>query len=259
MIVYLITNTFNEFKPKIYVGYTKLSFHARWREHCYDAKYGCLLYFHKAIRKYGKESFSHEILAETNTVEEAKELERLWILSLRAYDPDFGYNGTYGGEGCIPTVESRANQRAALAAIPPEIEARRRANQANKLRGRVAWNKGKSSSNPTLIGKTYEQIYGEEIAKRKRASQSAARRGKPKPKERRTFIFLCYWCFTPFRCSTKLAEQVFCSRKCRSVHETHTRQQQKLDKIYRTSTNQHSDRQFIPERKSNATGNADKI
>lgn len=52
---------------------------------------------------------------------EAKQLEKLWIITLRSYDPEFGYNMTFGGEGVIPTIETRQNQsNAAKGRIVPE-------------------------------------------------------------------------------------------------------------------------------------------
>lgn len=47
-------------------------------------------------------------LAEGANKAGADVLERFWIAKLRATDPSIGYNGTTGGDGAVPTSESRA-------------------------------------------------------------------------------------------------------------------------------------------------------
>jgi group I intron endonuclease len=103
-IVYLIYNTVN---GKYYVGWTSRRFNERWYDHCSDTRRGSTLYLHRAIALYGKDAFEHQILAIVSTEKEVKSLESLWIISLRSYDPEVGYNTTFGGEGEIPTEETR--------------------------------------------------------------------------------------------------------------------------------------------------------
>src|SRR5208282_3161408 len=96
-LVYLIRNIVN---GKIYVGWTGNTFNFRWSGHCYNAVVlNGRERFAYAIRKYKPESFIHEILAIVATEKEAKKLETLWIITLRSYGSDYGYNMTYGGEG----------------------------------------------------------------------------------------------------------------------------------------------------------------
>lgn len=94
--VYLHRNTVN---GKGYVGWTSTSMEWRWRRHCYSAQEGSRLYFHAAIRKYGIESFTHEILDVLATEAGAKRAEKLWIKRLGTFGS--GYNLTMGGEGVM--------------------------------------------------------------------------------------------------------------------------------------------------------------
>ena len=58
-IIYKITNTKNN---KMYIGITSESLQHRFNGHVRKANIGSTSNFHKAIRKYGKESFLKEIL-----------------------------------------------------------------------------------------------------------------------------------------------------------------------------------------------------
>jgi group I intron endonuclease len=95
-IVYLVFNTVT---GKYYIGWTGYSFESRWYSHCNDARKGSNLLFHRAIRKYGPQAFVHCVLCVVSTEVEAKQLETLWILTLRSYDSEVGYNMTLGGDG----------------------------------------------------------------------------------------------------------------------------------------------------------------
>jgi len=103
MIIYKITNKINN---KVYIGKTKRSVRRRWYEHCYNAmnNYGkyknSLLY--KAIRKYGVQNFTIEIIEENiESEEKANERERYWIKKFNSNDERYGYNWTAGGDGGV--------------------------------------------------------------------------------------------------------------------------------------------------------------
>ena len=57
------------------------------------------LYFTNAINKYGWNSFSHEIIADELTSEQADKLECELIKKYNTTDPNFGYNIQHGGHG----------------------------------------------------------------------------------------------------------------------------------------------------------------
>lgn len=91
--IYKITNNIN---GKIYVGKTEFCVEKRFKEHCNDSKRRKNekrpLYF--AMKKYGIENFSIEILEETDNPSE-REIYR--IKELNSFKE--GYNATTGGDG----------------------------------------------------------------------------------------------------------------------------------------------------------------
>lgn len=102
--IYKITNLVN---GKIYIGQTTYTIECRWKQHICasstnpDKKdYNFLL--HKAIRKYGKDNFSIELLEEVPKKEDLSSREMYWIdfyKSCILEEENNGYNMTYGGEG----------------------------------------------------------------------------------------------------------------------------------------------------------------
>lgn len=88
--IYLITNLENK---KQYVGITKFSITERFYQH---TKRGFLLT--EAIKKYGEDKFSIELIEEVDTAGRAYELEQYYIKEYNSKVP-YGYNITDGGDG----------------------------------------------------------------------------------------------------------------------------------------------------------------
>lgn len=101
--VYVHTNQQNN---KKYVGITCQQPEYRWNK---GAGYKTQAKFYNAIKKYGWENFTHEILFENLTEPEAKEKEIELIDKYKTIDSNFGYNCTLGGEGRLKyrTIEER--------------------------------------------------------------------------------------------------------------------------------------------------------
>lgn len=103
--IYKITNLINN---KIYIGQS-WNIKKRWHEH---RNYKTNKHLNSSILKYGLDNFSFKILQELNSEGELtqyrlNELEKFYIKRFESYNPDYGYNKTYGGEGVIPTEETR--------------------------------------------------------------------------------------------------------------------------------------------------------
>lgn len=101
--IYKIVNIKNN---KIYIGKTSKRLKERWSLHVNNSK-NKKFYFSKAIKKYGKENFILEIIQFCNDEKTANELEKYYIKFYNSHNPKVGYNSTLGGEGVIPTDETR--------------------------------------------------------------------------------------------------------------------------------------------------------
>lgn len=92
MIIYKATNILNN---KCYIGQTINSFRQRIYCHKHNSKKP-KLYFHRAIRKYGFDNFTWEILCECDSKEELDEMEFHYIKQYHSLSTDNGYNITQG-------------------------------------------------------------------------------------------------------------------------------------------------------------------
>ena len=90
--IYVITNKLN---GKKYVGQS-INISQRWRAHRtrYQTGDG---YLYKAMRKYGLDAFTFEILTECDKTD-LNALEQHWIEFYQSNNPNFGYNLTAGGD-----------------------------------------------------------------------------------------------------------------------------------------------------------------
>ena len=98
MIIYKVTNSIN---GKSYIGQTAQTLKKRIGNHKLQVKNGSTTYFYNAIRKYGFDNFSWEVLCICETKQEMDEMEFHYIKQYHTYSyPDrTGYNMTLGGDG----------------------------------------------------------------------------------------------------------------------------------------------------------------
>ena len=163
MVIYIARNRKN---GKSYVGKTTYSFEIRKKAHIREClKENPKTHFHKALRKWGLDTFEWEIVETAESEEELNVLEQFYIGKENSYAN--GYNQTLGGEGqkgWIPNDETRRlwssqrkgkNQWKHLPRIvkekpvisEEEMKARneeRKRKVSEKLKGRSPWNKGLS-------------------------------------------------------------------------------------------------------------------
>ena len=97
--VYVLVNSAN---GKIYVGQTTTSIQTRWADHVKQARLGCQYSLHRAIRKYGSDSFLLSLIVECEGKRNRNALEIDVIKFLNSTDKNVGYNLTAGGEGGAP-------------------------------------------------------------------------------------------------------------------------------------------------------------
>lgn len=83
MYVYLVRNRLN---GKIYVGASTQEVEGS------KNYFGSGVAIKNALKEFGKENFSKEILVECETVDELHEVERFWITELDSTNPLVGYN-----------------------------------------------------------------------------------------------------------------------------------------------------------------------
>lgn len=90
--IYKVTNNIN---GKIYIGQTN-NFEKRKREHILEKDDNSI--FHKALRKYGAENFTWQVIDFCNSKKQIDGMERFYILKYKSFKPN-GYNMTKGGDG----------------------------------------------------------------------------------------------------------------------------------------------------------------
>lgn len=95
-LVYLATNKIN---GKVYVGITRKYLNRRISEHLAKLKSKKLYAFHRALIKYGIDSFTFEVIDECLTKDSLREKEIYYIALYQAFSREKGYNLTTGGEG----------------------------------------------------------------------------------------------------------------------------------------------------------------
>ena len=103
-IIYKITNKIN---GKQYVGFSKNTLEKRWKQHLRDAKRKDT-HFANAIRNYGKDAWTLETVVQADDADWLHNVMephyiRLWNLT----DRSVGYNSTFGGDGGVPSKETR--------------------------------------------------------------------------------------------------------------------------------------------------------
>ena len=170
MHIYKFTNTVNN---KVYIGQTIQKPTQRFYEHCNG---GYKLY--KAIKKYGKEKFTFEVIDNAKTLEELNIKEEKYIAKYNSIKQ--GYNIRQGGNNKTHNKESIKKMRKSQR----ETHARRRAEgrdtfvktrktagwlwsdgQKDKLKGLNTWSKGSKMpyNHNGLKGKSWKIVDGKRV------------------------------------------------------------------------------------------------
>jgi len=149
-VIYRVYCTIN---GKSYIGQTIRTIEKRKYSH-FNSSYSSNasdynVYFHRAIRKHGKENFIWMIAKEDIPVEELNWYEIYYVNYYSAFGP-YGYNETRGGEGARGykiTKEAKKKMSEAKKGKPLSEEHKKKISEAGK--GKPGPNKGKILSEET--------------------------------------------------------------------------------------------------------------
>jgi len=160
---------------KVYIGITKNT-RKRWLEHSHAARCGSKCVLHKAICKYGFDSFKKEILL-TSTFSYVKDLEVKAIAAYSTMIPA-GYNMTAGGDGTVGYIFTDEDKMK----IGLAHKGRKHSEESKKLRsekqkGKTMPYETKQKIRATLKATPRKPEWGENISK--------AKRGVPQTEEAR--------------------------------------------------------------------------
>jgi hypothetical protein len=99
---YIVYKHTSKTTKKTYIGYTSKSLSERLHKHHVNALADIDTHFYRAIRKYGLEDFTSEILWKGDCHDQAKNNEIKYIEYFQSFIN--GYNQTKGGDGgwCVP-------------------------------------------------------------------------------------------------------------------------------------------------------------
>jgi len=116
----------------IYIGFTSRDPSSRWR-HYRTQPHG---YIGRAIRKYGIENFSFEVIYQSwDPNHTLNTMEPYFIQKFDSYRSKFGYNLTLGGDaslGYVPSSETREKIRAANLGKKQSLETTRKRSESLK-------------------------------------------------------------------------------------------------------------------------------
>lgn len=176
-IIYVIINIINN---KQYVGQTINSIQHRFDQHCYLATTDSNVPIISAIRKYGKDSFSINMLEECADFDDLNNKEKYWIKKMNTYN--IGYNATTGGDSFEISKKSRLKMSKAHKGKTLSNETKRKISLSNQ--GQIPWIKGKKHSEETKrkislgnMGKVRPPKAGK-VTDETRANISKANKGK---------------------------------------------------------------------------------
>lgn len=155
MVIYSATN---QLDGKVYVGQTTGSLKNRRYFHEYDSMKGSTLLFHRALRKYGFESFDWQVIDQAETEQELNDKEKYWIQFYKSFDPQFGYNLTMGGQnGSCPNEETKRKMSSALKGRIFTIEWKNKI--SDSMRGRTIPENVRKKISNSLSGQNHP-MYG---------------------------------------------------------------------------------------------------
>lgn len=154
----------NKINGKKYIGITCQKPNRRWQNgNGYKTKY-----FFNAIQKYGWGNFEHIILQNNLSFEDAKQLEVKYIAEFHTciYDDEcYGYNATFGGDGCKGykhSEETKLKFRNRVMSEETKLKISKAVSKANK--GRVVSEETKKKISEKTTGRIASKETREKIS-----------------------------------------------------------------------------------------------
>ena len=103
---------------KSYIGITSKNPEERWGHNGIQYRKQP---FYRAIKKYGWDNFTHEILYSNLTEKEAKDKEKELIRKYKTKNNKYGYNCTYGGDGTLGLKRTKESIESFKSQISKEV------------------------------------------------------------------------------------------------------------------------------------------
>ena len=161
---------------RCYVGQTIQDPNQRRLEHIADSRHTTRVYhFHNALRKYGVDAFTFEVIAEASSLEELNMLEEKYVEQFDSINN--GFNIRQAGGNKLHSEESKKRmsdaQKTAHARRKIQGTDTWKRKDGGPMKGKVHPNKGGTSLlKGKMKGKTWEEIYGPEVAAARRKSMA---------------------------------------------------------------------------------------
>ena len=161
---------------KSYVGVTRKRPEQRWREHADTAERGASTLLHRAIRKYGFDSFDGEVLqTEEGSSEAMFAAEVSYIAQCGTIAPG-GYNLTRGGEGTLGhKMSPEGKERLSALRTGTKASPETRAKMSRTRKGRPFPESARKASSEAQLGDKnhrYGKRHGDEWKAARRAENS---------------------------------------------------------------------------------------
>ena len=178
--IYMIKNKVN---GKMYIGQS-VYIEKRWRDHK-----ECLRgnqnkpnkHLQSAWNKYGEDNFEFTIICECDE-SQLDTMEIDYIAKLNTYDPDFGYNKTYGGGGSRATEETKEKMSEAQKGKNNPMYGKHHSEEAKRKLSEAHKGKTLSEETKTKISEAHKgennPFYGKQHSEESKRKMSAAQKGR---------------------------------------------------------------------------------
>ena len=209
-IIYRIKNLIN---GKSYVGLST-QYKRRWKSHLQAAFiFDGQSPLNKAMRKYGQNNFSFEIINECESIEQMKQLETYFILIYQSHVSGWGYNQTWGGDFNNGFL-GRKHTPEELKKMSESQMGKPKPGTSIALKGISITDEHKKHISESLVGRKLNEDHKTSLkeAWKNRINKTPWNKGKKTIKFPIVFKKICEWCKSDFETNWKPKKT--CSSKC---------------------------------------------